>query len=64
VTREGEIVWQFVNPVRGGEQNGKIPIICWAQRVDPDHFDSDFLSGPVATRAPARPAARASPGPA
>jgi Arylsulfotransferase (ASST) len=64
VTPQGEIVWQFVNPVRGGEQNGKVPIICWAQRVDPDELDPDFLSGPVASRAPARPAARGSPGPA
>ena len=64
VTRQGEIVWQFVNPVRGGERNGKIPIICWAERIDPDALDPDFLSAPVASRAPARPAARGAPGPA
>jgi hypothetical protein len=58
VTRRGEIVWQFVNPVRGGEQNGKIPIICWAERVDPDYFDRSFLSGLVAGRTPAAPAVR------
>jgi Arylsulfotransferase (ASST) len=68
VTRQGEIVWQFVNPVRGGEQNGKIPIICWAKRIDPDDLAPSLLSGPVAARAPARPAAGSrparSPGPA
>jgi hypothetical protein len=64
VSPGGEIVWQFVNPVRGGEDNGRIPIICWAQRAHPDEFDSEFLSGPVAARTPARPAARGSPGPA
>jgi Arylsulfotransferase (ASST) len=61
VTRQGEIAWQFVNPVRGGEQNGKIPIISWAQRVDPDDLDPSFLAAPVAARAPARPAAGSSP---
>ena len=61
VTRQGEIVWQFVNPVRGGEQNAKVPIICWAERIDPDDLDPGFLSAPVAARAPARPAAQAAP---
>lgn len=35
VTREGEIVWEYINPVRDGP-DGKIPIICKAQRVKPD----------------------------
>ncbi|HLT01137.1 MAG TPA: hypothetical protein VK001_03120, partial [Geminicoccaceae bacterium] len=43
VTPEGDIVWQFVNPVRGGEQNDRIPIVCWAQRLDPDQLDPDVL---------------------
>jgi hypothetical protein len=64
VTRRGEIVWEFVNPVRGGEQNDRVPIICWAERIDPNHFDADLLSGPVAGRTPAWPAARGSAGPA
>jgi hypothetical protein len=64
VTRQGEIVWQFVNPVRGGERNSKIPIICWAERIDPDDLDPSLLSGPVAARAPARAGARGAPGPA
>jgi Arylsulfotransferase (ASST) len=40
VTPAGEIVWQFVNPVRGGEQNDRLPIICWAQRLDPADLDA------------------------
>ena len=33
VSPEGDIVWEFVNPVRGGPNN-KIPIICKAYRPD------------------------------
>jgi hypothetical protein len=40
VTPAGEIVWQFVNPVRGGEDNDRLPIICWAQRLDPNDLDT------------------------
>jgi hypothetical protein len=40
VTPAGEVVWQFVNPVRGGEQNDRLPIICWAQRLDPSALDA------------------------
>jgi hypothetical protein len=38
VTPQGEIVWEFVNPVRDGENNERIPIIFWVQRVDPQHY--------------------------
>jgi Arylsulfotransferase (ASST) len=40
VTRSGEIVWQFVNPIRGGERNDRLPIICWAQRLDPNDLNT------------------------
>jgi hypothetical protein len=63
VAPDGAIVWQFVNPVRGGEQDERIPIICWAQRLGPDELDSAFLKldepAPEQRgwlRAPARPA--------
>lgn len=42
VTREGEIVWEFLNPVRGGEEDAYIPVLSWGQRVDPDSLDPDF----------------------
>jgi len=43
VARNGDIVWEFVNPVRGGDGDRRIPIIFWVQRIDPDgYFDSAF----------------------
>jgi Arylsulfotransferase (ASST) len=45
VTPGGEIVWQFVNPVRGGERNDQLPIICWAQRLDPRDLDTALWTG-------------------
>jgi Arylsulfotransferase (ASST) len=37
VTPKGETVWEFVNPVRGGAQQERIPIIFWVERLDPGH---------------------------
>ena len=34
VTGAGELVWEYVNPVRGGPEGQQIPIICKAQRLD------------------------------
>jgi len=34
VAFDGSIVWEYTNPVRGGPDNAKIPIICKAQRLD------------------------------
>jgi hypothetical protein len=43
VTREGDVVWEFVNPVRGGSNDGRIPIIHWVERLDPARdFTPDF----------------------
>jgi hypothetical protein len=39
VTAAGDIVWQFVNPVRGGAEGSLVPIVCWAQRLDADALD-------------------------
>jgi hypothetical protein len=36
VAPDGDIVWEFVNPVRGGEGDRRIPIIFWVQRLDPE----------------------------
>jgi Arylsulfotransferase (ASST) len=44
VTPAGDIVWQFVNPIRGGEGNGRIPIVCWAQRLDPMDLDPTLVA--------------------
>jgi hypothetical protein len=50
-TRAGEIVWQFVNPVRGGAQNAQLPIVCWAQRLDANTLDPTLVArGPFGPR--------------
>jgi hypothetical protein len=43
VAPNGDIVWEFVNPVRSGDGERRIPIIFWVQRMDPDrYFDTAF----------------------
>lgn len=48
VTPDHEIVWEFVNPVRAegrGEDGGDlIPIVSWAQRIDPASLDPSFVA--------------------
>jgi Arylsulfotransferase (ASST) len=45
VTRAGEVAWEYVNPVRGGDGDGLVPIVAWAQRVDPAGLRPEFLGG-------------------
>lgn len=63
VARDGEIVWEWVNPVRGGVQDELIPIVAWGQRIDPAALEEPFrrrlLAGPVVAN-DAGPAARIS----
>jgi hypothetical protein len=40
VTRQGEIVWEYINPVRA---DGRIPIVCRGQRFARDELEN-FLS--------------------
>jgi outer membrane protein assembly factor BamB len=43
VTPRGEIVWEFVNPVRAGDRDERIPIIFWVERLDPEsYFEAGF----------------------
>lgn len=49
VSARGELVWEFVNPIRSGPDNRYIPIVNWAQRVAADQLAPDFF----ATLAPA-----------
>ncbi|QBQ56087.1 arylsulfotransferase family protein [Nitrosococcus wardiae] len=42
VTPDGRIVWEFINPVRGGDQNAYLPIVSWGHRLDPASLDEDF----------------------
>lgn len=46
VTPAGEIVWQFINPVRGGEDGQMIPIIAWSEWQDPQKVDPSSLKPP------------------
>jgi hypothetical protein len=43
VAPDGEIVWEFVNPVRGGDNDEYIPIFSSGERIDPKTLDPDFL---------------------
>jgi hypothetical protein len=42
VTRAGEVVWNYLNPVRGGAAGELIPIVAWGQRIDPEALADDF----------------------
>ena len=41
VTRGGEIVWNFINPTRGGANGDMIAIATWGQRIDPSALNPD-----------------------
>ncbi len=44
VTREGDIVWEYINPIRVTDDDGEslIPITSWAQRIPPTVFEGAF----------------------
>lgn len=42
ITPEGEIVWEYVNPVRGGDGGRQIPAISWGQRIEPAQLAAAF----------------------
>lgn len=44
VTPEGDVVWEFINPVRAGEDNDYIPIVSAAQRIAAEDLDPEFLA--------------------
>ena len=44
VTPAGEIVWEYLNPVRAGDADDKIAIVSWGQRIEPRSVDPDFLA--------------------
>ncbi|MEK0081908.1 arylsulfotransferase family protein [Benzoatithermus flavus] len=50
VTPDGQIVWNWVNPVRAKRAKDKqevIPIVSWAQRIDPAMFDPGLAWEPL-----------------
>lgn len=42
VTEDGEIVWEYVTPVRAGKASGQLPIVSYGQRIELDALDPDF----------------------
>ena len=38
------IVWEYVNPERGGVAGELIPIVSWGQRIDPRSLEPGFRS--------------------
>jgi hypothetical protein len=43
VTPGGEVVWEYINPVRGGEADELIPVLSEATRLDPAWLETAFL---------------------
>ncbi|MGH8160877.1 MAG: arylsulfotransferase family protein [Gammaproteobacteria bacterium] len=42
VTPDDQVVWKFVNPVRGGPDNADIPVVSVATRIKPSWLDPAF----------------------
>jgi hypothetical protein len=40
-------VWEYVNPVRGGDADEFIPVVSSGQRIDPNRLDPDFVESPT-----------------
>jgi hypothetical protein len=63
VTPSGEVVWSYLNPVRGGAAGELIPIVAWGQRIDPEALADDFrqqlLAPGVVSKQHRPPAAKA-----
>ena len=45
VTPEGEIVWEYINPARGGDAGEFVAVVSWGQRIDPATLDPEFIAG-------------------
>lgn len=57
VTPDGELAWEFVNPVRGGPKGDMIPVICWGERIVPERdLEPDFARTLAAEKRKSEPA--------
>lgn len=36
INRKGDVVWEYINPVRGGEDDTAVPVVSWASRLEPE----------------------------
>jgi hypothetical protein len=43
VTRSGQVVWEYVNPVRLGDEDEWIPIIAGSERLAPSFFEAGLF---------------------
>jgi len=44
VTRSKEVVWEYVDPARGGKDKNLVPVVDWASRIAEDSLDPEFLA--------------------
>jgi hypothetical protein len=42
VTRDREVVWEYVSPVRAGPNDAYLPVLSWGTRLDPEFFDEEL----------------------
>lgn len=49
VSPAGEVVWEYLNPIREGPGGRYIPVVNWAQRVSADQLTPDFVASLAAT---------------
>ena len=42
VTTTGDVVWEFINPVRGGKNGELIPVLSTGERIAPENLDPSF----------------------
>ena len=59
VTRDGQVVWEYLTPTRGGDSGELVPIVCGAERFQDEDlpFLKELGSRPAAE--PSVPASRA-----
>lgn len=38
VARDGQVVWEFINPIRGGDQKELVPVVCDGRRYSPQEL--------------------------
>ncbi len=42
VSRDGELIWEYHNPVRGGPAGKQVPVLTWAERIAPETLGPAF----------------------
>ncbi len=45
ITPGGDIVWEYINPARGGKENKLIAVVSSVDRIDPEDLTADFRAG-------------------